>query len=224
MRVVFIPGFTQTSASWAGVVAAIGAPAEPVLLEPDGTRTWAEAVAALARQGGAGTWVGYSMGGRLALQVALDFPNLVDHLVLVSTTAGFEDDTDRQQRAAQDEALAESIESDGATKFMERWLAQPMFARVPGDAPGLKARLDVSEALLASTLRNLGTASMPNLWPRLHELRMRVTIVSGIYDQKFSDIADQLESSCASARVRRVEFDAGHAVPLEIPSFLTSLL
>ena len=36
-------------------------------------------------------WVGYSMGGRTALHVALAHPDLVEALVLISTTAGIED-------------------------------------------------------------------------------------------------------------------------------------
>ena len=45
---------------------------------------------------------GYSMGGRLALHVALAAPERVGRLVLVSTTAGIEDAAERASRRGSD--------------------------------------------------------------------------------------------------------------------------
>ena len=45
------------------------------------------------------TYVGYSQGGRLCLQLALDRPDLVDELVLVSASPGIADDAERAARA-----------------------------------------------------------------------------------------------------------------------------
>ncbi len=78
MRVILVPGFTQTSRSWTVVTAALGegaaASGSPLRVEalevPHGLGFEATADA-LASSGGRGLWVGYSMGAALALQVAL---------------------------------------------------------------------------------------------------------------------------------------------------------
>jgi len=227
VRLVLVPGFTQTKESWDAVIGELrragGGPEVRVVAAQPG-HAWDDAVCRLAADGGHGTWVGYSMGGRLALAVALDHPTLVDHLVLVSATAGIRDDVSRRQRVADDEALAASIETDGVAVFLDRWLAQPMFVRVPPDATGLADRRRWSARDLASVLRNLGTGAMPNLWDRLGELTVRVTIVTGVHDTKFDAIGDELAAACARAEVRRVRRDTGHAVPLEDPSFLAAIM
>src|SRR4051794_10731036 len=71
---------------------------------------------------------GYSMGGRLALHVALAAPERIARLILVSATAGIEDGTDRARRRAADERLAGEIERMPLVDFADRWLAQPLFA------------------------------------------------------------------------------------------------
>ena len=58
-------------------------------------------------------WVGYSMGGRVVLQMAAHKPALVRGLVLESATAGLREPDQREERARADEALAVSILSDG---------------------------------------------------------------------------------------------------------------
>ena len=65
---------------------------------------------------------GYSMGGRLALRVALAHPERVERLVLVGTTPGIADDVERGARREADEALASELE-DGLDleAFARRW-------------------------------------------------------------------------------------------------------
>ncbi len=224
MRAVLVPGFTQTPASWGGVVAALRPEVEPVTPDVPTDLDWPATVATLARTGGRGTWVGYSMGGRLALAVALDHPRLVDRLVLVSTTAGLADDHERAARAAADEQVAREIERDGVGAFLDRWLAQPLFAGVPRDAPGIRERARWSARELAAALRHLGTGTMPNFWPRLQELTAAVTIVTGRHDAKYTAIGDAIAVSCTGADVTRVHLDSGHAIPLEQPGALAALV
>ena len=75
---------------------------------------------------------GYSLGGRVALQVALAVPERVSRLVLVSSTAGIEDVSERAARSAADHRLAGELERMPFEEFIERWRTQPLFA---GDPP-----------------------------------------------------------------------------------------
>src|SRR5262249_56537802 len=94
---------------------------------PDGLDFVATA-SAIGEVGGRATYVGYSMGGRLCLQLALDRAELVDRLVLVSASPGIRGEVERAARREADERQAQEIERDGVDAFLERWLAQPMFA------------------------------------------------------------------------------------------------
>lgn len=223
MRVVLVPGFSQTVESWAGVAAVAPADWDLVAVDVPEAPSWAETAARLAVLGGRGVWVGYSMGGRLALQVALDRPDLIERLVLVSATAGIRDAAERAQRRADDDALAATVEPDGVDAFVRAWMARPMFARVPADAVGVAARLRQTPSRLIQQLRVLGAGAMPDLWPRLGELTMPVVVVTGRHDAKFTAIGHEL-AAAVGGEVRRVEVDAGHAVPLELPTFLRDVL
>lgn len=221
-RVVLVPGFTQTASSWDAVRAVLRA-ANPVrVLEVPVAPTFAATAAALAAAGGEGVWVGYSMGGRLALRVALDRPDVVQALVLVSATAGLPTDEARAERIAADERLAREVEEAGVDAFLERWLAQPMFAGVPAGAPGLADRRRLDAATLAHQLRVLGTGVMEPLWERLPELAMPVLLVTGRDDAKFEEINRRMHERIPHARHQRLP--GGHALPLEAPEVLAGLI
>ena len=227
MRLVLIHGFTQTGRSWDPLRQAMG-PHE--LITPDapghGTNaTWRAdlptAAAAMAGDFGPAVWVGYSMGGRLALHVALDHPEAVTGLVMVSTTAGIERPADRDARQRADEALADEIEAGSIEAFIKRWLAGPLWATLPRDRAGIAERLTNTPAGLASSLRLTGTGAQADLWPRLHTLAMPVLIVTGDLDAKFTEIGDRMARAVPHASRVTIRA-AGHAVPWERPEEFTT--
>ena len=97
--------------------------------------TFAATAHAIGAAGGKAIYVGYSMGGRLCLRLALDRPELVRALVLVSASPGIVNAAERAARVEADEVLADSVERDGVDTFLATWLAQPMFATVPARRP-----------------------------------------------------------------------------------------
>src|SRR5437763_769890 len=68
-----------------------------------------DGAARIDQTAGPGTSLGYSLGGRVCLQLALDRADLVERLVLVSASPGIEDPVQREQRRVSDCALAERI-------------------------------------------------------------------------------------------------------------------
>ncbi len=114
------------------------------------------------------------------------------------------------------------VERDGTAAFLVRWLAQPLFADVPPDAPGVHERATATPAALAHSLRTLGTGSMPSMWHRLDELTMPVLVVTGNADAKYTAIGDEMAARIGGAR--RARLACGHAVPLVCPAELAELL
>ena len=175
MTRALVHGFSQTESSWDF----LAGPDATALRVPDG-HGFVDTAALLGEAGGRATYVGYSMGGRLCLQLALDRPELVERLVLISASPGIADDAERAARAASDEELAQQVERDGVDVFLEHWLAQPLFSTVPFERSGFDdRRAGNTVERLTHQLRVLGQGTQPNNWPRLGELQMPVWLVAG---------------------------------------------
>ena len=71
--------------------------------------------------------LGYSMGGRLALHLAVDYPARFRSLILESASPGLADDGERELRRRQDESLAERIETMGIAWFADYWEKLPLW-------------------------------------------------------------------------------------------------
>jgi 2-succinyl-6-hydroxy-2,4-cyclohexadiene-1-carboxylate synthase len=158
---------------------------------------------------------GYSMGGRIALHVALTAPERLTHLILVSSSPGIDDAHARAARRAADRALADELEQDPFELFIERWNAQPLFAGDPREVRELacedQRRND--PVRLAAALRGMGTGEMASLWGRLQELKMPVTILAGERDARFVALGERMQELAPSGRLRILP--GGHRLPLE---------
>jgi 2-succinyl-6-hydroxy-2,4-cyclohexadiene-1-carboxylate synthase len=229
-RIVLVHGFTQTGRSWDTVAARLTGRFEVVTVDAPGhggsgavPATLPDGATLLGATGGPATYVGYSMGGRLCLHLAVVRPDLVRRLVLVSTTAGIEDPAERAARRAADDDLAASIERDGVDACLARWLALPLFATLPPDAAGADDRRRNTASGLASSLRLAGAGTQEPLWDRLGTLDMPVLVVAGALDAKYVAIAERLAQLIPGSTLEVIE-GAGHAVHLERPDVFASVL
>ncbi len=166
-------------------------------------------------------WLGYSMGGRVALQIAVRHAARVDALVVESASPGLRSVEERAQRLAADEALADTIERDGLGPFVERWAAQPLFAsqqRLPADvlARERDARLANTAEGIAAGLRAMSVGRQPSLWEDLRGLSMRTLAIVGEDDAKYVALGRSIVEAVPRA-VLRVTPGAGHTVHLERP-------
>ncbi len=213
-----IPGFTLPPGSWDAVQGFLDPDWEVEAFEiPDGLDFPATAEA-LGHRGGAGVWVGYSLGARLALRIALDRPETVERLVLVSGTAGIEGTVARRDRRAADNELAVSIEANGVDIFLEQWLNQRLFETLPAEANLLSERKRIATVHgLTHQLRGLGQGVQDSLWDRLNELKMPVLILVGQWDLSYNRVATRLAEKIGSRATLVVVEGAGHALPLEQP-------
>lgn len=172
--------------------------------------------------------LGYSMGGRAALQLALEHPEIVRSIILESASPGIEAASERDERVRGDHALAELIEREGVEAFVDRWERVPLFASQSSLPPAVQlaqreARLRSTAAGLAGSLRGLGAGAQPALYDRLGGLRMPVLLIAGALDEKYSRLAARMASAVPSARVVVVA-GAGHNVHLERPEEFNRLV
>lgn len=230
--VVMVHGFTQTHRCLGPLADALAA-GGPVVLpdapghgpDPRGDHLDCPGAAdALAATAGGGHWLGYSMGGRMALHVALAHPALVRSLVLVGATPGIEDPRRRAERRDHDGRLADRLESIGVAAFCREWLAAPMFAGLPPWARFEAERASNRVEGLAGSLRHAGTGSMAPVWDRLHLLEMPVLCMAGGADERFAATAQEMADAIGDNASVALVPGAGHAAHLERPREATALV
>jgi 2-succinyl-6-hydroxy-2,4-cyclohexadiene-1-carboxylate synthase len=227
-KLVLLHGFTQTGASWSPVARLLEDRFDMLLPDSPGhggssqvrAGLWETADLLAEAATGPACWAGYSMGGRMALHVALAHPEVVTSLVLVSTNPGIEDPVARRERQVADEALAARIQREGVESFLHRWLDQPLFATLSRPAAGLGERLANTAEGLASSLRLAGVGTQEPLWARLEELRTRslpVLLITGELDQAYCRHAARMAELIGPSARSIVVDGAGHACHLEKP-------
>jgi 2-succinyl-6-hydroxy-2,4-cyclohexadiene-1-carboxylate synthase len=233
--VVLLHGFGGTRRAWDEVVASL-APERylPVALDLPGHGEAADAPRpitfagcvehVLARAPERFVLCGYSLGGRVALHVALAAPQRVARLVLVASSAGIAEEGERAERRRADGRLAQELESGSYEEFIERWRTQPLFVADPPRV-GALARADQRRNrpdALAAVLRGIGTGEMEPLWSRLGELRMPVAILAGDRDEKFQALGRQMAGLLPDGELQVVR--GGHGLPLENPRAVAAAL
>ncbi len=235
---VLAHGFTQTGRVWASLDDDLAADHRVTSVDMPGhggSATVAVSLPAggglLGAVGGRAAYVGYSMGARFCLHLALDRPDLVDALVLISGTAGIDDPDERRLRRRADEALAEQLDPSTGTgsavpveAFVRRWMDDPMFDGVGPEAGGLRERLTNTGPGLASSLRLAGTGTQQPRWGELERLAMPVLVVTGERDLKFTPLGRRLVGCIGSNASLTVVPGTGHAPHLQRPGEVAALV
>ena len=222
---MFVPGFMQRGESWLPVVEGLAGSYRTVPVE---FATWSfdERIdELLGATPAGGAVVGYSMGGRLALHAALREPERFGALVLIGVTAGIEDPSERADRRASDESLAEWMERRSIEEVVAHWEEQPVFATQSTELRERQraGRLSHDPEDLARLLRSAGQGASPPVWDRLVELRCPVLLTAGEQDRRYATAGRRMAERLPDARVKLVP-DAGHAPQLEAPAEFVALL
>ena len=161
--------------------------------------------------------LGYSMGARIALLYALEYPLEVTKLILESGSVGIADTVERSERREADVALGKRIREQTIEWFAETWANLDIFKSqytLPNAVQNRiqHRRLQNSPHALAFTLEGSGQGVMPYVGHRLQELTMPICYISGELDTKYTEIGKQY-----FAHAHHVVLGAGHNVHVEKP-------
>ena len=172
--------------------------------------------------------VGYSMGGRVALGLAVRHPGHVASLSLIGASPGLSDPVERAARRRSDNELADDLLEDGLTAFVDRGMASPLFAsqvRLGADAlaDARTQRLANDPDGLAGSLRGAGTGAQPSYWHDLAGIAAPVLLVVGDEDPKFRAIAMRMAAGLIRSAIEVVP-GAGHAAHLENPDHVRAAI
>ena len=174
--------------------------------------------------------IGYSMGARLALGVALENPQRCVGLVFASGSPGLEHVEAREQRWKADQKIAQELEQltqESLQPFLERWYQVDVFAATPQgirDAEIVRKCKRFSSDW-AKILRANSVSDQPNYWPRLSELSMPTAVVAGELDEKYRKIVVRFDQEHGSGNVSKtVVSDCGHIVHRQQPETLVQTI
>jgi 2-succinyl-6-hydroxy-2,4-cyclohexadiene-1-carboxylate synthase len=233
---VLLHGFTQTARLWGPFGDALAQDATLIGIDlpghagSDGVRADLPTTARLVGEAVRTTigdapcpLLGYSLGARVALHVAVGGHMALDRMVLIGATGGLEDPQARQQRREADTAMADALESSGdVDTFIAHWVSGPMFTRL-GRAAQPDERRRNSAAGLASSLRLAGTGTQEPLWPVLGAVTIPVLALAGSDDNRFSAHALRLARQLPDGVAALVP-GGGHAVHLAQPATTVRLV
>ncbi len=164
--------------------------------------------------------IGYSLGARVALRIAVMHPDAVGRLVLEAPSAGIADPAERAARAVTDAERARTAVTDGIEAFAAAWEAEPVLvaeAALPVDVRGRQAAIRRANAPLglAASLVYGGQGAMQPLHELLPTVVAPTLVVAGSDDPARAR-AEEVAGGIPGARLAFVE-GAGHAPHLERP-------
>lgn len=238
MTRVYLHGFLGAPAAWREVAARLGdtAPDAPTL-PGHGPAPWTpagdfaaiiDAFAARVLPAEPVTLVGYSLGARVALSVAMRHPARVARLVLVGVAYGLDEARDREARVRSDGSLADAIERDGVARFVDAWESVPLFdsqRSLPNDRLAAQRAWRTLHTArgLAWSLRALGLGQQPPYRAAFSRSTLPVTLVTGALDEKFTAIAREMVRMRTNVRHAVIE-GVGHNAVLEAPDRVAEVI
>ena len=164
--------------------------------------------------------VGYSMGGRLALYLALSHPDRCRALVVESASPGLASAQERENRRQWDESKGSELEGQGLDAFLDGWYRQPLFHTIRRNEARFAALMDRRRhndvTGLARSLRLMGTGSQPSLWPQVAGMRFPWLAVAGELDPRYRKSMQDMVSLSEKGRLVTIP-DAGHNTHFENP-------
>ena len=157
--------------------------------------------------------LGYSMGGRLAMNALVNMPSLWSGGILVGADPGFISDDARNKQLQQDLEWARRFRTEDVQELLNEWDSLPAFCGRSNCASREISELDSKK--ISRFFDVFSKARQPNMLPMLRKLKTPPLLyISGCDDLKYTKIGQGLASDCLQIQ-NKVIPNAGHRVPWE---------
>lgn len=158
--------------------------------------------------------IGYSAGGRIALELKARYPDAFDKVVVFSAHPGLHTEEEKRERLEIDAKWIAMLRNQPFDQFLEAWYSQELFNSLkesPHFKTLLKRRREQNPEQLAQFLEkySLGKREAPPIFPG-------TTFIYGEKDLKYAKLYATLNPIKVC--------NAGHAVHLENPSECVQIL
>lgn len=162
--------------------------------------------------------IGISMGGMVSLELTLRHPELVDKLVLISTTAGGAAHVQPRPEAAALLMMDPKIDLETRIRKVYGAIAAPGFAEAHPEAMNQVVETQAAKPMSpASYQRQLGACIMHNAVDRLNKINIPTLILHGDLDPLIPyPNGEYLSKHIAGAQFSTYS-GVGHLIPLEAP-------
>jgi len=170
--------------------------------------------------------LGYSMGGRIAIYLAIYYSEYFDKIVIESAQPGIKDKIERMKRKNHDQILAENLESKSFHNFLDSWYNQSIFKTLKKHnnfANLRKSRLNNNPRNLAKSLLEIGAGVQPSLWQDLKKIENDCLLIAGEFDTKYQTIFSKMHKEIFSSKFIIIK-NAGHNIHVENPDEFTKIV
>ena len=156
--------------------------------------------------------IGYSLGGRLALQCLAENNNHWDGVIIISANPGLTDKYEKEARVQNDENWAHRFLIEPWESVMNAWNSQGVFS-------GQKSNHNREEILfnrekIAEIISGFSLGKQENLRYVIENIKIPVLWISGELDTKFATIGKEI--SFINKNIKSVIIpNVGHRVPWE---------
>lgn len=167
--------------------------------------------------------MGYSQGGRLALQALAAMGNEVSKLILVSSNPGLSSKArdDRAARRETDEAWAVRFEKDPWEKVMADWNKQEIF--IGGKDEPVRKESPENRRAAVEALRKWSVGRQENFRSVIRRRAGDIQWIIGEHDKKYTELALSLNEVIPNFQPLTIK-GSGHRVPFDQPAAVANAI
>ena len=157
--------------------------------------------------------LGYSMGGRLAMNACVHRPSLWSGVIAVGADPGLISDDARSKQLQKDLEWARRFRTEDIQELLVEWDELPVFCGRSNCASREISELDSEK--ISRFFDVFSKARHGNMLPMLRKLKTPPLLyISGCDDQKYTKFGKDLAAHCMQVRHQIIP-NAGHRVPWE---------
>ena len=164
------------------------------------------------------TLIGYSMGGRIAMELAHQMNWEINKLVLMNSHPGLEFDDEKESRKEWEDSVLEKLQSVSPADFFDYWNELPIFEFDSPLAPISEERYLASQKLFDQ----FRLSKQRNFLPALEDHKEKVLYLVGLFDNKYFTLAEEV---IANYGIQVTPVSGGHRLfqePQQVKSILTN--